>query len=249
MQRISGAGHVNNRFVTENVGTNRPPTEITDAWLNSIQEEIANVIIGAGYALNPLAENQLATAISALIAASVTVIGAASETEAGKVELATAAETLAGVDTTRATHAAGVKAAIQSAITALSTTINNALVLKAPLASPPLTGTPTAPTAVAGTNNTQIATTAFVAALVATITNWPGLYSGTSAANTTYPIGTSLNCEGSTSSRPFNETVVTPGYNGSTSRLYEGAGTGLLTGTWRFRGFASGSSYNIQRVA
>lgn len=34
--------------------------------------------------------------------------------------------------------------------------------LKAPLASPALTGTPTAPTATAGTNTTQIATTAFV---------------------------------------------------------------------------------------
>ena len=36
--------------------------------------------------------------------------------------------------------------------------------LKAPLASPSLTGTPTAPTAIAGTNTTQIATTAFVLA-------------------------------------------------------------------------------------
>lgn len=36
------------------------------------------------------------------------------------------------------------------------------LALKAPLASPSLTGTPTAPTATAGTNTTQIATTAFV---------------------------------------------------------------------------------------
>lgn len=35
---------------------------------------------------------------------------------------------------------------------------------KAPLASPALTGTPTAPTAAPGTNTTQIATTAFVAA-------------------------------------------------------------------------------------
>lgn len=35
---------------------------------------------------------------------------------------------------------------------------------KAPLASPQLTGTPTAPTAAAGTNSTQIATTAFVQA-------------------------------------------------------------------------------------
>ena len=38
----------------------------------------------------------------------------------------------------------------------------SALDLKAPLASPALTGTPTAPTAAKGTNTTQIATTAFV---------------------------------------------------------------------------------------
>ncbi|ENR4994100.1 TPA: phage tail protein [Enterobacter roggenkampii] len=48
-----------------------------------------------------------------------------------------------------------------------STTINNALALKAPLASPALTGAPTAPTAVQSTNNTQIATTAFVKSAVA----------------------------------------------------------------------------------
>ena len=40
--------------------------------------------------------------------------------------------------------------------------IQDALALKAPLASPAFTGTPTAPTATFGTNNTQIATTAFV---------------------------------------------------------------------------------------
>ena len=47
--------------------------------------------------------------------------------------------------------------------TAASTyaTISN-VALKADLASPALTGTPTAPTAAAGTSNTQIATTAFV---------------------------------------------------------------------------------------
>lgn len=48
-----------------------------------------------------------------------------------------------------------------------STTINNALALKAPLASPALTGAPKAPTAVQSTNNTQIATTAFVKSAVA----------------------------------------------------------------------------------
>ena len=42
------------------------------------------------------------------------------------------------------------------------TRAKSAEVLKAPLASPTLTGTPTAPTATVGTNTTQIATTAFV---------------------------------------------------------------------------------------
>ncbi|EAC2024752.1 phage tail protein [Salmonella enterica subsp. enterica serovar Virchow] len=56
-----------------------------------------------------------------------------------------------------------------------STTINNALALKAPLASPALTGIPTAPTAAQGTNNTQIANTAFVkAAITALINGAPG---------------------------------------------------------------------------
>jgi hypothetical protein len=46
------------------------------------------------------------------------------------------------------------------------TGLQTALDAKAPLASPALSGTPTAPTAAAGTNTTQIATTAFVAAAI-----------------------------------------------------------------------------------
>ncbi|QBP86463.1 Phage tail fiber protein [Escherichia coli] len=48
-----------------------------------------------------------------------------------------------------------------------STTISNALALKAPLSSPALNGTPTAPTAAQSVNNTQIATTAFVKSAIA----------------------------------------------------------------------------------
>jgi len=48
-------------------------------------------------------------------------------------------------------------------------TMTAALALKAPLASPTLTGTPAAPTAAPGTNTTQIATTAFVRANGATV--------------------------------------------------------------------------------
>ena len=51
----------------------------------------------------------------------------------------------------------------------VSTAQQTALDLKANLASPALTGTPTAPTAAAATNTTQIATTAFVRAEVANL--------------------------------------------------------------------------------
>ena len=48
---------------------------------------------------------------------------------------------------------------------------NNLLAQKAPLASPALTGTPTVPTAGRGTNNGQIASTAFVAQAIAALVN------------------------------------------------------------------------------
>jgi hypothetical protein len=121
LDRINGAGHVNHLFVAENAGTNQPPTEITYTWLNAVQEEIVNVCAAAGVALNPLLNNQLATAIATLISAGSGTVAAASETVAGKVELATAAETTAGTDAVRATHPAGVKSAITAAIAALGT--------------------------------------------------------------------------------------------------------------------------------
>lgn len=53
----------------------------------------------------------------------------------------------------------------------VSTAQQTALDLKAPLASPALTGTPTAPTAALGTNTTQIATTAHVKAAIDALVN------------------------------------------------------------------------------
>jgi len=47
--------------------------------------------------------------------------------------------------------------------------VDDAIALKAPLASPTFTGTPAAPTAAGGTNTTQLATTAFVTAAIAAI--------------------------------------------------------------------------------
>jgi len=49
-----------------------------------------------------------------------------------------------------------------NAVASANTYTDSAITSKAPLASPALTGTPTAPTATVGTNTTQIATTAFV---------------------------------------------------------------------------------------
>ncbi len=51
------------------------------------------------------------------------------------------------------------------------TGLGAALNLKAPLDSPALTGAPTAPTAVSGTNTTQLATTAFVSAAINALIN------------------------------------------------------------------------------
>ena len=60
----------------------------------------------------------------------------------------------------------------------------------APLASPALTGTPTAPTAAAGTNTTQIATTAFVTSAISGITGsmvFKGTIGTGGTAGTTLP--------------------------------------------------------------
>uniref|UniRef100_UPI0035A238EB tail fiber protein n=3 Tax=Pseudomonas faucium TaxID=2740518 RepID=UPI0035A238EB len=99
----------------------------------------------------------------------------------------TAPTQAAGNNTTRLATTAFVQAAISTLVasapgaldtlnelaTALgndpnfATTMTNSLAAKAPLASPGLTGVPTAPTAAVGTSNSQVATTAFVRASMA----------------------------------------------------------------------------------
>ncbi|MDP7151180.1 MAG: head decoration protein [Paracoccaceae bacterium] len=70
---------------------------------------------------------------------------------------------------------AGLAAASHSHAISNVTGLQGALDAKAPLASPALSGTPTAPTAVTATNTTQIATTAFVqATLAALVDGAPG---------------------------------------------------------------------------
>ena len=73
----------------------------------------------------------------------------------------------------------------------VSTAQQTALNLKANLASPALTGTPTAPTAADGTNTTQIASTAFVTAAVASAVTGLLEFQGNidCSANPDYPAG------------------------------------------------------------
>ena len=66
-------------------------------------------------------------------------------------------------------------AAVQSDVDQNESDADTAIALKADIASPTFTGTPAAPTASAGTNTTQLATTAFVeAAVAALIDSAPG---------------------------------------------------------------------------
>ncbi len=77
---------------------------------------------------------------------------------------------------------------------------------------------------------------------------WPGVYSGTSAANLTFPVGSIV--AGVTDSTPRNSTSTVrlhPAYDW----IYTAAGTGdALTGTWRHRGAGGSGVTSIwQRVA
>lgn len=80
-------------------------------------------------------------------------------------------------------------------------TITTALGLKAPLASPALTGTPTAPTAAVDTNTTQLATTAMVLAQAASATP---LIAAAAAA-----VGTSTRFARADHVHPFDNTAWT----------------------------------------
>lgn len=87
----------------------------------------------------------------------------------GKIDVAETAEAVpwSGVTGKPSTFPPAAHAHATSEISGLDA----ALAARAPLASPALTGTPTAPTATAGTSSTQLATTAFVAAAVAAVVN------------------------------------------------------------------------------
>ena len=88
----------------------------------------------------------------------------------GNVNIAKSDLGLANVDNTSDANKP-ISAATQTALNlkAVAADVNTALALKANMASPSFTGTPLAPTAAAGTNTTQIATTEYVTTAVSSI--------------------------------------------------------------------------------
>jgi hypothetical protein len=98
---------------------------------------------------------------------------------------------LATLTTTVNTNTASITANTSDiALKANTTDVNTALALKAPLASPALSGVPTAPTASAGTNSTQIATTEFTnAAISSALSSTMFSVSTTLTSTITNPLG------------------------------------------------------------
>jgi len=66
MFRIDSDGHLNNLFTDGDPQAGTPATVISAAWLNALQEEIANVIEGAGITLEKGTNTQLLAALLAL---------------------------------------------------------------------------------------------------------------------------------------------------------------------------------------
>lgn len=185
----------------------------------------------------------------------------ASPTFTGTPSAPTAA---AGTNTTQVATTAFVKTAVDNAAVtvddALSSTsenpvqnkvINSALALKAPLASPALTGNPTAPTQAAGNNSTRIATTAFVKTAIANAAPTVDTAMSDSSTNAVQnkvikgyvdgKISTAYKAKGSLSSAGLSASLLVAANEGNvyniseqfttTSNFVEGAGKTYPAGT------------------
>jgi len=156
--------------------------------------------------------------------------------------------------TTLASLGVTVTAAELNFVDGVTSAIQTQLNAKAPLASPALTGVPTAPTATAGTNTTQVATTAFVLANSAIV----GVGNVTSAyAELSFRgLGSYLFASTSTSngtiaggSTVAGSTLSTSGVSvAATAASYAksgGQGGSTITGTWMAMGncVAGGAGY------
>jgi hypothetical protein len=159
-------------------------TVVTRDYMNALMEELCGFIEAMGITLDKTDRTQLEAAVAAKIAIALALPLALANGS-------TATTQATGDNSTKIATTALVKAKIDALINAApgaldtlkeladaigddanyAATITALLALKAPLASPALTGTPTAPTVAGGDNSTKIATTAFVAAAVAALIN------------------------------------------------------------------------------
>lgn len=89
-----------------NPGLGVPATVVGDWWPHMITEEIRNAIVASGITPAGNAVNQLSLAIQAMVTNGVPL---ATESLAGKAEIATTAEILAGIDDARFTTALKLK--------------------------------------------------------------------------------------------------------------------------------------------
>ena len=142
---------------------------------------------------------------------------------------------LGNVDNT-ADSAKPISTAVQTALDLKATVASNDL--KAPLASPALTGTPTAPTAATGTNTTQVATTGFVQQEIAILTTGaPGLLNTLDElaaalgddANYAATVTTALTAKAPIASPTFTGTVTIPA--GASISGFAPLASPALTGT------------------
>jgi hypothetical protein len=125
-------------------------------------------------------------------------------------------------------------------LTAIGAASTASVALKAPLASPALTGNPTSTTQTAGNNSTRIATTAFVEFATTELAIRTSLAEASAGE-----VGTYAFCTCAASTKPgFGDTVSASqirvsNANGSSSS------SPSLSGTWRCMGYTQGSATNF----
>jgi hypothetical protein len=124
----------------------------------------------------------------------------------------------------------------------VSTATQTALDAKAPLASPALTGVPTAPTAATGTSTTQVATTAFVGTAVSNL-----VASAPAALDTLNELATALGNDASFSTTITNAIALkaplaSPTFTGTnTVEALTVSGSGLITASSAGLAFTDGT--------
>jgi len=128
------------------------------------------------------------------------------------------------VSSTELGYVDGVTSAIQTQIDSKLATAT-ASSTYAPLASPTLTGTPTAPTATAGTNTTQVATTAFVGTAVSNL-----VASAPSTLDTLNELATALGNDAAFSTTVTNSIATKLPLAGGTMSGAIAMGTNKITG-------------------